>query len=99
MSYCDGCAARVLWLANDKTGKAAPVDPTPVPNGNVTVDFASSTYHVMTKKEVVAADNGLGDLFDPPPDRFTLHFATCPHADHFRRCHTCHKSPCVCAKD
>lgn len=98
MANCDApeCGRHIQYLRNDKTGKPAPVDPTPVPNGNCTVDWHAQTYHVMTKAEIAVAEGGLA--FEPPPDRYTLHFATCPKAKQFRRCAKCHKSPCSCPK-
>lgn len=94
MADCEGCHARIEWRANTKTGKAAPVDPTPVANGNVVLE-RDGTYRVLTKAEITRLDNP-GMLDDPPPDRFTLHFASCPSASRFRRCGRCHRTPCVC---
>lgn len=95
MATCDGCDAEVRYLENDKTGKRAPVNVDPDPSGNVTIPERGK-YHVMTKAE---KEDAAPSLFDagPPTDRYTLHFATCPRANHFRRCGTCHQSPCRCA--
>lgn len=92
MATCEGenCGARVEWIANDRTGKKAPVDPLPYNDGNVVLSADRSTYRVLTKKEITALD-GLTMFDEPPPDRFKLHFATCPDADHFRRDHVAHR--------
>lgn len=99
MSQCDACNKPVAWYRNDKTGKAALVDLEPYDDGNVTVDFEAGTYHVMTKAEREAADGAdvLPMFRDGSERRFKLHFATCPKADHFRRCRKCRHTPCRCA--
>lgn len=97
MATCRGCGKPVIWLPNSKTAKKAPVDPDPVEGGNVVIEGKGDArvYRVLTKKELAQG----GSLFEPDPDRHTLHFATCSEAAHFRSCRTCHKTPCVCASD
>lgn len=96
MSHCEGCAAPVEWRKHVTTGKAAPVDTTPTPDGNVLLE-GPGEYRVLTKREIKALDNpGLFD--DDPPDRYTLHFATCPRAAHYRRCGRCRHTPCRCGR-
>lgn len=90
MTRCEGCNAEITWFENEKTGRRAPVDLTPSPTGNVTLNFRAGTYRVLTKEEMSPS------LFGDEEPRFTLHFATCPQADHFRRCAKCHRSPCAC---
>jgi hypothetical protein len=101
MARCQACARPVLWLPNSKTGRVAPVDVDPIDGGNVELctrevdgmGAGERAYRVLTKREL-----GQGpSMFEPTPDRYTLHFATCPDAAHFRRCGTCHKTPCTCA--
>lgn len=96
MATCQGCGARVTWLRNVSTGGSAPVDPTPSPTGNVVM--RGDGYAVLTKAERAELDAGptLFDAGEPTTLRYTLHFATCPHADHFRRCKVCHHTPCNC---
>jgi hypothetical protein len=92
-----GCGRRVVWMKNDKSGKPAMVDPEPNEAGNVLLDHRANTYHVMTKVEIAAAERP-GMFDEPPPERFMLHFATCPHAENFKRCGKCHRMPCECAR-
>lgn len=84
MAVCEGCGKSVIWYKNDKTGKAAPVNPEPVPDGNVTL-VDDGQYHVMTKAERQAADEP--SMFDDGHAlrRFVLHFATCTKPEAFRR--------------
>jgi hypothetical protein len=93
MASCQGCGATVFWKRNVKTGKAAPVDPEPSLTGNVVME--ANGYRVLNKAELNPPVT-LFDAGEPERLRYTLHFATCPNADHFRRCGTCHKEPCVC---
>lgn len=88
---CDGCEALIIWRHHQRTGKRAPVNPTPDPSGNVVL-VGDTEYRVLGKIE----RNGPPAMFGDEADRYTLHFATCPKADHFRRCGKCHKSPCRC---
>jgi hypothetical protein len=72
---CRKCGAPVLMLKNDNTGNVAPIDPEPVEGGNVTVDPATMTYRVVPKAEL---------QLSPNRKLHKSHFATCPHAQHFR---------------
>lgn len=86
MATCEGrggCGAPIEWRVNDKTNKSAPVNQLPDPTGNVTLPD-DTHYHVLTKAELHAFDER--SFFDgDEPVRYTLHFATCPNADKFRR--------------
>lgn len=95
MARCQGCNAEVLWLENAKTGRRAPVNPSPDPSGNVVIE--GGRYRVLTKKEQAEPPVSLFDMGEAQGQRHTLHFSTCPNADHFRRCKTCHHTPCSCA--
>lgn len=86
---CAGCGAEVKWAKNNNTGKSAPVNVTPDPNGNVYLWEDGATYQVLTSAE-------RQEPTDQP--RYTLHFATCPKASRFRRCNKCHKGPCACKR-
>lgn len=88
MTTCsaDGCEVEVIWLENDHTGNRAPIEVRNTPDGNVTIDRLHGTWHV-----IVEAD---GEV--PSSKRHLNHFATCEHADDYRRrCKACHKSPCI----
>lgn len=72
-SRCRWCRERVLWLANDKTGKLAPIDPVPSPDGNIRIDRAGSRYSVVTKEEM-----GLFEAqVDAAPTLYLNHWVTC----------------------
>lgn len=100
MASCELCHQRIEWFPTGgiKPNGAPvmmPVDPVPVPNGNVVIE--SNQVRVLTKKEITRFDNpGMLDL--PPPDRYVSHFTTCPHAERFHRCRKCHRTPCQCSR-
>jgi hypothetical protein len=76
MNKCRSCGANVLWAKTD-LGKSMPVDPEPVPDGNVEL------YRTPKGLQVVVH----GKEFTPDP-RATVHkshFATCPNAQRHRR--------------
>jgi hypothetical protein len=67
---CRTCGAAIFWLKHYLTGKLAPIDAEPSPDGNVLIE---GVEHYMTMAK---------DLFgqsDRP--RHKNHFATCPQAD------------------
>lgn len=69
MSFCKGCNAKIEWHKT-AAGKSIPLDPDPVPNGNITFDAAL---------RVVYAKPGT------KPKMYLSHFVTCPKADAFRK--------------
>lgn len=73
-TFCSSCK-RPIWWARTRNGRSLPLDPEPVPGGNVTID-AQGFAHVLTKAELAA-----------PPDgpHFVSHFATCEFADRHRK--------------
>lgn len=73
MSACRTCHQRIVW-ARTAAGKAIPLDPDPVPGGNVVLVAGVAT--------VLGPIAGAYSL-DPP--RHQSHFATCPQADSHRR--------------
>lgn len=96
VATCTGCGATVFWKRHHATDKAAPVNPDVDPTGNVVLD--GDHYRVLTKKEIAALDTPtLLDMGDPEVRRYTLHFATCPASNQFRRCNKCHHTPCECS--
>lgn len=96
MARCEteagGCGAEIEWRFHARTGKRAPVDKYPTPDGNVRL-HKDGTYDVITKKERTAATDLFADDDEP---RYKLHFASCPNAQRFRRCKRCHRTPCQC---
>lgn len=65
---CRTCKAEVIFLAHDKTGRLAPIELEPRPNGRFKVDLDNLTY--TTHYGMV----GSGDVLHEN------HYATCPHA-------------------
>jgi hypothetical protein len=68
-STCRSCGASVLWAVT-KRGKRIPIDAIPNPDGNLFL--VDGVAH-----PVLSAGKGL--------EKFTTHFATCPHAKRWRR--------------
>lgn len=72
MSQCKSCGAPIQWVKTDR-GKAMPLDPEPVPGGNVVVSKEPGeepVAHVCEPNEHSA---------------YVSHFATCPNAKKHRR--------------
>jgi hypothetical protein len=67
------CGAPFVWSTNDKTGKASPIDPDPVPNGNIRL-LGNGRHRVMGQRELEADTQG---------ERFVNHFMTCPERNQF----------------
>lgn len=73
MSVCRSCKAEIVWAVSEKTGKRLPLDPIPVPTGNLQiVGEAKGTPLVRF------------DLDGDGP-KYLTHFVTCPAADDHRR--------------
>lgn len=77
---CRSCGAPILWAETVK-GKSMPIDPTPVPDGNI---FLQVRQHLpplaiyLTALELTAAQAEKRELFKS-------HFATCPEATKWRK--------------
>lgn len=75
-SQCRWCGRKVFWLNHERTGKRAPIDAYPSPNGNVGINQENGTYRIIT------AQMSLEDMFST--GRYTNHWATCPEAGEHR---------------
>ena len=73
--FCARCKAPVMWAETERNGKPIPLDPEPVPDGNLGIRDDGRVYHV-------AQGQGVLDLGVP---LYKTHFATCPDADEHRR--------------
>jgi hypothetical protein len=72
---CASCGAPIIF-ARTGSGKAIPIDAEPNPAGNI--ELADGT----------AKSWGTSHQWPPGADRYTTHFATCPHAAEHRRART-----------
>lgn len=75
---CRSCTAPIIWAVT-VNGRDMPVDAEPSPDGDIRLADRSH-LHRKPLAEVLSVTQqfGLGNLR-------TSHFATCPHADQWRR--------------
>lgn len=73
LAKCRGCHLEIRWARTER-GKAIPIDPAPVPDGNLVVSDGGIA-HVLRATEM------------PPSERYVSHFATCVRRAHFRKPH------------
>ena len=73
-TICNSCHQPVWWKLTSN-GKRMPIDPDPVPDGNLILD-GENTVLVIGPIDVLA---------DPDTARYVSHFATCPNADEHRK--------------
>lgn len=73
MAKCRSCEAPMVWVKTAANGRLMPLDPKPVPDGNVVL-LASRDEQGVRLVRVLAHGE------DPGPDakRYISHFATCP---------------------
>ena len=71
MSACRSCQAEILWLANLTTGRRAPIDAQPVPDGNIVV--RGGHYQVLAGQQ-------RQDAIGRGVPLHTSHFVGCPQA-------------------
>jgi hypothetical protein len=73
---CRECGAEIAFVQAEATQRLMPVDPAPVPDGNL----------VIRNGQAVAVGN---DLLSPEArqgePRYKTHFATCTNPERFRR--------------
>jgi hypothetical protein len=79
MSNCRSCGAEVIWTST-RGGKTMPVDAEPHPDGTVAL-----TYDPLHDGIVVAEVLGPLEAMASDDPLHRSHFATCPHADDWRR--------------
>lgn len=76
---CRSCGAEVIWAIHERTGKTAPIDARPVPDGSIVLlpltMFGETPYRIL----------GLAERTTPGDnDRYTPHYQTCPDARRYR---------------
>jgi len=75
VTTCASCGAEIIWCRTD-TGKRMPVDAHPATDGNFILD---GDPQLPTARSVARVDS------EPGQPLHRSHFATCPHADRYRR--------------
>ncbi len=68
---CRSCGAPILWRKHQRTGKPAPIDAEPNPDGNVLL-LRENRYRALSREEREAA---IARMEGP---LHTNHFQTCP---------------------
>lgn len=76
---CRGCQAPMTWALTDR-GKGIPLDPDPVPDGNLVQAGENADDGRMIVRYLAK-----GEEPEPGVARYKTHFATCENADEFRR--------------
>lgn len=71
LGKCRGCSAAIAWAKTER-GKPIPLDPEPVPDGNIVVTDAGIA-HFLRSTEMATGP------------RYVSHFVTCPDRAHFRK--------------
>jgi hypothetical protein len=71
LGTCRACPAKILWAKTER-GKPIPLDPDPVPDGNIVVTDAGIA-HFLKSTEMATGP------------RYVSHFSTCPKSAHFRK--------------
>ena len=79
-SRCRWCGNGVLWLRHEVKGKLAPIDPHPVPGGNILVNRKDESYSVVAKAELGLFDATVFNGPDATPTLHMNHWATCTSA-------------------
>jgi len=73
---CAGCGAPIAWFKSDASRQIMPLDPDPVPDGNIVIRGGWA---------VVVGASLMGPTAEPGEPKYKSHFATCPKASQFRR--------------
>ena len=82
LTTCKSCHAEMVWCVSTN-GHRMPVDPEPVPDGNLIVVGTGRAPNGDVLDRVLVLGKGDVPLGDPP--RFQSHFVTCPDARGWRR--------------
>lgn len=75
---CRSCGAPIVWATTTR-GRLMPVDVDPTPDGTLLLTGPPAALRVDAAAEPTLFD---GET-DPP--RYTSHYATCPHANRWRK--------------
>lgn len=76
MAQCRSCGAAIAWVNTARSGRPAPIDNRPSPNGNVRVDIDDSGALAVTLGgQELERERQAGTLL------YHNHFATCPNRE------------------
>lgn len=78
-SRCASCGETILYALTTSTNKRIPINPTPVPDGNIELDPRNGISLPYAKTW------GTSHQWPEGVDRFISHFVTCPAAASFRK--------------
>lgn len=78
---CRSCSAPIRWALTQK-GRRIPLDPDPVPDGNLVLAPAVEPRSTPT---AIALTRHNDPPLNPDTPRYRSHFATCPNARAHRR--------------
>ena len=81
MSQCRSCKAEILWVTMEKSLKKNPLDPEPVPNGNIVIMTVSGSER--TARGVGAREAKL--LAEAGTPLYVSHFVSCRDSKIFRK--------------
>lgn len=86
MPSCRSCGAAVRWVRT-QDGKMMPLDVDPRDDGNLVLTGTTATARSGDRVPVVRYVDGEAPALPglDPPTRYVSHFATCEHADSWRR--------------
>lgn len=74
----EACGAAITWAVTD-AGKRIPIDPEPVPNGNLILTELAPGQDLRVRYL------RKGEDIPALAPRYQAHFVTCPEANRFRR--------------
>lgn len=76
---CRSCSADVWWGINERGGRGNPLDPEPVPDGNIIIVRIEADGRPLIRylKKDEEVETGV--------DRYVSHFSTCPDAEDWRK--------------
>lgn len=82
-SACRSCKAPIRWAETD-AGKAIPIDPEPVPTGNLVMTHVTVGGPVRVRYVRVRYVRK-GEQLSPEAPRYVTHFVSCPERDQWRK--------------
>lgn len=78
---CEKCGKEIIFLKHEKSGKLAPIEVEPQPEGRFEVDWDSNSYRTIAGK---SKDGSLFSQRRHGESYYENHYVTCPEAQFFR---------------